>query len=82
MFEVDDIDTVGRAYDKVLDGEAPLSSTFGKHSNDQMLSFYVNTPSGFGLEYGTAGLLVDDATWTPARFDVPSFWGHKRVTAS
>jgi 2,3-dihydroxybiphenyl 1,2-dioxygenase len=82
MFEVDDIDTVGRAYDQVLAGEAALTSTFGKHSNDQMLSFYVQTPSGFAVEYGTAGLMVDDRTWTPARYDVASFWGHQRVTAS
>jgi 2,3-dihydroxybiphenyl 1,2-dioxygenase len=76
MFEVEDLDTVGRAYDSVLAGKAPLSATFGKHSNDEMLSFYVTTPSGFQVEYGTNGVLIDDRTWTPARYDVPSFWGH------
>jgi 3,4-dihydroxy-9,10-secoandrosta-1,3,5(10)-triene-9,17-dione 4,5-dioxygenase len=79
MFEVEDLDSVGRAYDRVLAGGAPLSSTFGKHSNDEMLSFYVTTPSGFQLEFGTAGVVIDDETWTPARYDVASFWGHSRA---
>ncbi len=78
MFEVDDIDSVGRAYDKVVkDGIAPLAISFGRHSNDQMMSFYVNSPSGFQIEYGTGGLLIDDDTWRPSRFDVPNFWGHE-----
>jgi 3,4-dihydroxy-9,10-secoandrosta-1,3,5(10)-triene-9,17-dione 4,5-dioxygenase len=78
MFEVDDIDTVGRAYDKVVkDGIAPLAISFGRHSNDQMMSFYSNSPSGFQIEYGTGGLLIDDDTWRPSRYDVPNFWGHE-----
>ena len=28
-----------------------------------MTSFYVRTPSGFEIEYGTGGLVVDDDTW-------------------
>lgn len=78
MFEVDDIDFVGRAYDKVLEGAAPLAMTFGRHSNDRMQSFYVSTPSGFQVEYGYGGLIIDESTWLPPRYDVPSFWGHKR----
>ena len=78
MFEVDDIDTVGRAYDKVVkEKAAPLAISFGRHSNDQMMSFYVNSPSGFQIEYGTGGLLIDDETWRPWRYDVPNFWGHE-----
>ncbi len=79
MFEIDDIDLVGRAYDKVIkENFAPLAMSFGRHSNDKMLSFYVNTPSGFQIEYGTGGLLIDDETWTVQRYDVPGFWGHIR----
>ena len=80
MFEVDDIDAVGRAYSKVVeDGFAPLAMSLGRHSNDQMISFYVRTPSGFQIEYGTGGLPIDDDQWLPGRYDVPSFWGHVRV---
>ncbi|HEX3959657.1 MAG TPA: VOC family protein [Trebonia sp.] len=78
MFEVDDLDLVGRAFDKVRDGAAPVTATFGKHTNDEMLSFYVTTPSGFELEYGYGGKLIDDATWTPSRYDSASYWGHLR----
>lgn len=79
MFEVDDLDLVGRAYDKVLAGAAPLASTFGKHSNDEMLSFYVDSPSGFQVEYGYGGLQLDESTFRPSRYDVASYWGHKRT---
>lgn len=83
MFEVTDIDPVGRAYDKVLkENAAPLAMSFGRHSNDQMLSFYVNSPSGFQIEYGTGGLLIDDDTWTVRRYDVPGNWGHVRQGAA
>lgn len=79
MFETTDIDFVGRAWDKVLGGAAPVASTFGKHSNDEMLSFYVVSPSGFQIEYGYGGKLIDDTTWTPSRYDVPSVWGHQKA---
>ncbi|MCW2495144.1 VOC family protein [Jatrophihabitans sp.] len=78
MFEVDDFDLIGRAWDKVLAGAAPVAASFGKHSNDEMLSFYVKTPSGFQVEYGFGGRLIDDATYTPTRYDVASYWGHKQ----
>ena len=82
MFEVTDLDLVGRAYDKVLAGAAPLASSFGKHSNDEMLSFYVETPSGFQVEYGYGGLQLDDTTFRPSRYDVASYWGHKSTNPS
>jgi 3,4-dihydroxy-9,10-secoandrosta-1,3,5(10)-triene-9,17-dione 4,5-dioxygenase len=77
MFEVDDFDLVGRAWDKVLAGAAPVAASFGKHSNDEMLSFYVKTPSGFQVEYGYGGRILD-STYTPTRYDVASYWGHKQ----
>lgn len=81
MFEVDDLDTVGVAYDKCRDGAAPLVNTLGRHSNDQMLSFYVRTPSGFDLEYGCFGLQIDEDSWEGVehRYPVESWWGHKRT---
>lgn len=79
MVEVDDLDLVGRAWDKVLDGAAPIASTFGKHSNDEVISFYVRTPSNFQLEYGYGGLIVDPGSHRPSRLDTSNFWGHKRT---
>lgn len=78
MVEVDDLDTVGRAWDKVVAGAAPTALTFGRHTNDEMLSFYAVSPSGFQVEYGFGGRDVDDATYTPSRYDTASYWGHVR----
>lgn len=78
MVEVDDIDTLGRAYDRVVDGAAELRSTLGRHSNDRMISFYVKAPGNFEIEYGWNGMRVDDATWFPGRWTTPHLWGHRR----
>ena len=42
-----------------------------------MTSFYVRTPSGFEIEYGTGGLVVDDDTWEVGEHHAQSIWGHK-----
>lgn len=79
MFEVTDLDVLGRAWDKVSEeNAAPIMSTIGKHTNDKMVSFYVRSPSGFGIEYGTGGIEIDDATWTPTRYSEAHYWGHQR----
>jgi 2,3-dihydroxybiphenyl 1,2-dioxygenase len=79
MLEVDNLDVVGRALDRVTAAGIPINLSLGKHANDLMTSFYMSTPSGCDLEYGCGGRLVDDA-WTPTWFDRPSFWGHKHRT--
>ena len=68
---------VGRAMDACMDGVARISESLGQHSNDQMISFYSLTPSGFPLEYGTGGLRVDD-TRVATRMDRTSYWGHRK----
>jgi catechol 2,3-dioxygenase-like lactoylglutathione lyase family enzyme len=78
MFEVDSLDMVGRALDRVTQSGVPVTVTLGKHSNDLMTSFYLRTPSGCDLEYGVGGRLLDDA-WIPTWFRSPSLWGHRRV---
>lgn len=80
MFEATELDIVGRAWDKVADGAAPILATIGRHTNDKMTSFYVRSPSGFGIEYGTGGIEIDDAVWTPTRYSEAHYWGHNRVT--
>jgi 2,3-dihydroxybiphenyl 1,2-dioxygenase len=78
MLEVEELDVVGRAWDKVLAGAAPIKATLGKHTNDEMVSFYVQSPAGFQVEYGYGGKLVDEASWRPVRYGAASYWGHKR----
>lgn len=77
MIEVNDVDDVGRALDIVNAQGIPLAMTLGRHTNDLMTSFYVRTPSGFEIEYGTGGRLIDDADWTVETYDAMSLWGHK-----
>jgi len=77
MLEVEDLDAVGRALDRVRELEAPLSATLGRHTNDHMVSFYVGTPGGFDLEYGTGGRLVDPDSWVATEITAVSYWGHR-----
>jgi 2,3-dihydroxybiphenyl 1,2-dioxygenase len=76
MLEVADMDDVGRAYDVVRQRDLPLAMDLGRHTNDLMTSFYVRSPSGFEIEYGTGGVLVDDRTWEVAAYNAISIWGH------
>ncbi len=77
MLEVDDVDVVGRTLDRVTKANVPVTASLGKHSNDFMTSFYLQTPSGCDLEYGSGGRLLDDS-WIPTWFRSPSIWGHNR----
>lgn len=77
MVETSALDDVGTAMDAANRSGTPLATTIGRHSNDQMVSFYVMTPSGFEVEYGWGGRLIDDTTWQVQRHDRGSLWGHK-----
>jgi 3,4-dihydroxy-9,10-secoandrosta-1,3,5(10)-triene-9,17-dione 4,5-dioxygenase len=77
MVEVATIDDVGAAMDRCTRRGAPMSATLGRHANDLMVSFYVATPGGFDIEYGTDGRLVDDATWISRETTAISLWGHR-----
>lgn len=76
MVELDDIDDVGRGYDIVQNEGIDVARTLGRHTNDRMISFYARTPSGFEVEYGYGGCLVDDETWEPCELKSVSSWGH------
>ena len=77
MIEVGSLDDVGRALERCGRRGAPVSATLGRHANDLMVSFYVRTPGGFDIEYGTDGRLVDDATWISRETTAISLWGHR-----
>jgi 2,3-dihydroxybiphenyl 1,2-dioxygenase len=76
MVEAMAIDDVGRALDRCLKKGIHLSFTLGRHSNDEMLSFYPMSPSGFDIEFGWGGLEVDDESWHVLTHDTNSAWGH------
>jgi 3,4-dihydroxy-9,10-secoandrosta-1,3,5(10)-triene-9,17-dione 4,5-dioxygenase len=77
MVEVAELDDVGRCMDRCARRGARASATLGRHANDLMVSFYVATPGGFDIEYGTDGLQVDDATWVSRETTAISLWGHQ-----
>lgn len=81
MLEVSEFDSIGRALDTIRAREIPLIASLGRHTNDEMLSFYVKSPSGIGIEYGTEGRLIDDETWTVTNWDTAMYWGHNRGAA-
>ena len=76
MIEAASLDDVGQAMDRCARRGAPVTGTLGRHANDLMVSFYVRTPGGFDIEYGTDGRLVDDATWVSRETTAISLWGH------
>lgn len=54
----------------------------GQHTNDRELSFYVESPSGFEIEYGWDPIAVDEAHWQPTLHQGISTWGHKPLDHS
>lgn len=82
LVEVSEFDAIGRAMDLCMDGLAPMSVSLGKHWNDEMVSFYLRTPSGFDIEYGFGGRKVDPERWSRGEqggSGLTSTWGHRRV---
>jgi 2,3-dihydroxybiphenyl 1,2-dioxygenase len=77
MLQVDDLDAVGFALDACYARSVRVKRTLGRHSNDRMVSFYAETPSGFDVEYGWDGRLIDDATWTVTEVAHGTLWGHR-----
>lgn len=76
MVEVENMTEVGRAQDRHAAHSVPLSATLGQHLNDQMISFYMKTPSGFDVEFGYGGLQLDWAEHSAFEFSRVSLWGH------
>ncbi|MEM9439798.1 MAG: VOC family protein [Pseudomonadota bacterium] len=83
MVEYGHLDDVGQGYDLALQEQDRIAYTLGRHTNDWMTSYYAHTPSGFFVESGWGGRIIDPATWVPKEtHDGPSFWGHDRLYMS
>ena len=76
MLEMRDMMDVGKCYDRMRLAGVPESATLGRHTNDEMTSFYMQTPSGFDLEIGCDGLVIDPANWETTAHKTISEWGH------
>lgn len=79
MVEVDSLDSVGQALDRVTKDGFQLSSTLGRHTNDKMVSFYVRAPGDWDIEFGTEGMRVDETYYTAEEITADSYWGHQWV---
>jgi 2,3-dihydroxybiphenyl 1,2-dioxygenase len=80
MVELFYLDDVGQAYDLALGKPEMIGTSFGRHVNDYMTSFYSWSPSEFLFEYGWGGRSIEPETWQPhERTEGPSLWGHDRA---
>jgi 2,3-dihydroxybiphenyl 1,2-dioxygenase len=79
MVETCFLDDVGQGYDLALRNPEMIATTFGRHVNDQVTSFYSWSPSKFMFEYGWGGRTIDVDNWKPyVVTEGPSLWGHER----
>jgi 2,3-dihydroxybiphenyl 1,2-dioxygenase len=77
MFEMNDRNDVGYAFDRAWNAGLGIASGLGRHPNDGMFSFYVVSPAAFQVEVGYGGRLVTD-DWNDNRcYNRISAWGHQ-----
>lgn len=81
MLQGNSMNDVGFAYDRAEDSGTLIKATIGCHTNDQVVSFYVETPSGFDVEFGFGGVTIHEA-WRTTRHVKPSSWGHKGLAGN
>ena len=65
MVETCYLDDVGQGYDLALKNPEMIATTFGRHYNDQVHSFYSWSPSKFMFEYGWAAAPSTPRTGRP-----------------
>ena len=76
MLEAESFDDVGLAMDRREKYGIALMMSLGKHTNDEMTSFYVYSPEMYAIEFGYGGLAVqgEQATY---EITAGAYWGHK-----
>jgi 2,3-dihydroxybiphenyl 1,2-dioxygenase len=77
MFETRERDDVGAAFDRAWAAGLPIPSGLGRHDNDGMFSFYVQSPAGFQVEVGHGARVITDGWDDDRRYDRISLWGHQ-----
>ena len=83
MVETCFLDDVGQGYDLAQRNPEMIATTFGRHVNDNVMSFYSWSPSKFMFEYGWGGRSIDTENWqVKVITEGPSLWGHERTWVS
>lgn len=77
MFETNERDDVGAAFDRAWATDLGIPNGLGRHDNDGMFSFYVQSPAGFQVEIGHGARVVGDDWDDDRRYDRISAWGHQ-----
>jgi len=75
QLEVPHRNQVGLAYDRIRHAGIGIAHPIGVHPNDNQMSFYASTPSGFQSELGAASDLVTDGREVTTFYGI-SVWGH------
>lgn len=78
MLEVNSLHDVGKAVDRCELLGVPVSKSIGCHTNDQMVSTYIFSPSVLRVEYGYGGVAIGDL-WERKTYSRTSIWGHKEL---
>ncbi len=79
MFETNDRDDVGAAFDRAWATDLAIPNGLGRHDNDGMFSFYLQTPAGFQIEFGHGARVVGDDWDDNREYDRISAWGHQAL---
>lgn len=82
MFETRERDDVGSAFDRAWASELPIPNGLGRHDNDRMFSFYVESPAGFQVEVGHGARVVGDGWADNRRYERISAWGHQPLRSA
>ena len=82
MFELNERDDVGAAFDRAWATDLAIPNGLGRHDNDRMFSFYLQTPAGFQIEVGHGARVITDRWDDNRRYDKISLWGHQSLRSA
>jgi 2,3-dihydroxybiphenyl 1,2-dioxygenase len=82
MFELNERDDVGAAFDRAWATDLAIPNGLGRHDNDGMFSFYLQTPTGFQIEVGYGARVITDRWSDNRRYDQISAWGHQPLRSA
>lgn len=77
MFETNDRNDVGAAFDRAWSSDLGIPNGLGMHDNDHTFSFYVASPAGFQVEVGHGARTITEDWSDSRRYDRASRWGHQ-----
>lgn len=77
MLEVSSLDRVGQARDRSLERGHTVVMDIGRHPNDDLVSYYGDSPARLLVQVGWGGTRIDPVGWEPRTYDRLSVWGHR-----